>query len=134
MAVLFLLTIILGLEVLWFEANLLQLIHQLEVVHVNLGTWLQLLAVEVVIDRLYRNRSLTDRSGQQMWTDNITRYKVARLALDLIVLGGINQTTTIIQVLITSKITGLSDCRGDQRTLQHLFGAFDHFRLTGFIT
>ena len=108
-----------GVETFRIEPGLVQLLHQVEVMHVHLGPLLLLFLLEEVVDAVGGNRRLADRRGQQMRANDVTGHEVAFLARHLVELVGVDQVAVVRHLFEPFHVAALADGRDDQVRLQH---------------
>ena len=83
-------------------------------VHVHLRAFLQLLALEVVVDAVGRDRALADDGGQQVRAHDVAAHEVLGLVRHLVEFVGGDQALAVVEFLETLEVAALADGRDDQ--------------------
>ena len=109
-----------------------QLVQQVEMMLVNLGSLGQFLMLEVMVDTLNGYGGLTDCGGEQVRANNIARHEVTRFAGYLIVLVGIDKATFVTKGFHTGHIATLTNRGNNQIGFNIKFRTFFD-RLTVFL-
>ena len=102
-----------------------QLVEQVEVVHIDFRPSCRILAHQKIIDAVRGNPRLADRGGQQMGPNDIACYEVTGSLRHVEKFVGVNQCTLIAHFLDTDQVPTLADRRHDEVGPYLELSAFD---------